>query len=76
MSSSKQNVVFILIAIHEISYMENLVFFTEKGDMITHFNLDDSRQGYVLIAVVKVTKSWQKKFCCLKNASILLADFT
>ena len=59
-SSSKQNVVFILIAIHEISYMENLVFFTEKGDMITHLNLDNSRQGYVLIAVIKVTKSWQK----------------
>ena len=60
-SSSKRNVVFILIAIHEISYMENLIFFTEKGDMITQLNLDGSRQGYVLIAVVKVTKSWQKK---------------
>ena len=60
-SFSKHNVVFILIAINEICYMENLMFLTEKGDMISHSKLNNNRRGYVFIAAIRVTKSSQNK---------------
>ena len=51
-----------------------LFFFTEKGDMLSHSNLDKSRQGYVLIAVIKVAKSWQNQQILLTEERFNLAS--
>ena len=52
-SSTKRNIIFILIAIHEISLIDNLVFFTEKGEMIPKSSLDEEKKhGFVMLATI------------------------
>jgi len=58
---TKRNMIFVLIAIHEVMYMDNLIFFTEMGDMISQTDIDKNRHGYVMLAAILVRKTWQKK---------------
>ena len=58
---TKRNMIFVLIAIYEVMYMDYLIFFTEMGDMISQTGIDKNRHGYVLLAAIKVQKIWQKK---------------
>ena len=60
-SLTKHNIIFILIAIHEISFIDNLVFFTEKGEMIPQSSLDEKKHGFVMLATIQIKKEWQSK---------------
>ena len=57
-SSTKGNCIFILVALHKVIHLDNLVFFTEKGAMIPHLSLDETRRGYVLLGMIQVKKIW------------------
>ena len=59
-SCTKGNVIYILIAIQEVIHFDHLVFFTEKGKMIPCLSMNEDRHGYVLLAIIKVKKNWQK----------------
>ena len=60
-SSTKGNVIYVLVAIQEVIHLDNLVFFTEKGEMIPCSSMDGDRRGYVLLALIKVKKIWQNR---------------
>ena len=60
-SSMKGNAIYVLVAIQEVIHLDNLVFFTEKGEMIPCSSMDGDRRGYVLLALIKVKKIWQNR---------------
>ena len=42
-STTKRNIIFILIAINEVSHIDNLVFFTERGEIISRSSFDKKK---------------------------------
>ena len=57
---TKRNMIYVLVAIHEVMHIENIIFYTEKGDAILQSDLNPNRQGYVLLASIQVAKKWMK----------------
>ena len=66
-SSTKCNVMYILIALQEVKQIENLIFFTELGELVLREDLNLKRHGYILLAATKVCKKWQ-------NTETLITD--
>ena len=66
-SCTKGNVIYVLVAIQEVIHLDNLVFFTEKGEMIPCSTVDGDRHGYVLLAMIKVKKLAKARY---PNAAI------
>ena len=60
-STTKRNIIFILIAINEVSHTDNLVFFTEKGEMISRSSFDKKKHGFVMLATIYIQKKWHSK---------------
>ena len=56
-STTKRNVIFISISIDEISSTDNLVFFTERGEMITKLSFDDERHGFIMLSTIQIQKN-------------------
>ena len=57
---TKRNIIYVLIAIHEIKHLENIVYFTEMGDLILQSDLNINRHAYVMLAAIQVSKKWEK----------------
>ena len=57
---TKCNTIYILIGLHEVKHIENVMFFTELGELVLRENLNLQRHGYILLAAMQVSKQWQK----------------
>ena len=66
-ASTKRNIIFVVVAMHEMIHIDNLIFYTEKGEMIPGLSVNTNRHGYVLLAFIKLDKSW-------KNQNILMTE--
>ena len=62
LSSCKHNIIFILAVICEMNHIDNLIFFTEKGEMIPNSCLDTNRYGYVLLSCIQIKKMANQKY--------------
>ena len=74
LSSCKRNIIFILAAIHEMNHIDNLIFFTEKGEMIPNSCLDTNRYGYVLLSCIQIEKKWQTKNILMTESRLAIAE--
>ena len=52
--------IYVLVAIREVMHIDNIVFYTEMGDLILSSDLNLNKHGYVLLASVHVAKKWMK----------------
>ena len=57
---TKCNMIYILIGLHEVKHIENIIFFTELGDLISQEDLNLNQRGYAMLAAMQVSKKWQK----------------
>ena len=71
-SSTSRNIIFIAIAFHEVDHLENLIFFTEKGEMIQKLSENENRHGYVLLATIQINKRSQEIPILLSEKDIQL----
>ena len=51
--------IYVLIAIHEVKHIENIIFFTELGDLISQADLNLNRYGYNACRNISIQK-WKK----------------
>ena len=60
-SSTAQNIIFLVIALHEVSHLENVGFYTEKGEMIQNLSLNTDRYVYTLLSTIQVNKKMEQE---------------
>ena len=59
-SCTKHNMIYVLIAIHEVKHIENIIFFTELGDLISQADLNLNRYGYNACRNISIQKMEEK----------------
>ena len=74
LSETKRGNIFILVSIDEISSIDNVVFFTETGGMITKSELDEERHGFVVLSMIQIQKKWNSREILMTNSRLQLAN--
>ena len=58
-ASTKYNIIFVVVTMHEMIQIDNLFFYTEKGEMISDLGVNTNRHGYVLLVFIQLNKNWK-----------------